>query len=149
LVCGIEIPLQNAEQWHVGRGTRRQVCGLRVLLVEDEMMVALLPERMLVELGHQVAGHVARLERGLEIAERDAIDLAAQDVNINGTEVYPIAAALEARGIPFIFATGYSSAGLHPPYRNRPILQKPYRSDDLKAAIGRACDRSQTQAPLG
>jgi len=121
------------------------VCGLRVLLVEDEMMVALLLETMITDLGHQVAGPVARLEKGLEMVERDAIDLAVLDVNINGREVYPIAAALEARGIPFIFATGYGSTGLHPAYCDRPIVQKPYRSDDLKAAIGRVCDRSRSR----
>jgi len=116
---------------------------LRVLLVEDEMMVALLLETVLIDLGHQVVGPVARLERGLEVVEREAIDLAVLDVNIDGREVYPIAAALEARGIPFIFTTGYGIDGLHSAYRNRPVLQKPYRSDDLKAAIGRVCDRSR------
>jgi CheY-like chemotaxis protein len=120
------------------------VGGLRVLLVEDEMMVALLLETVLIDLGHQVVGPVARLERGLEVVEREAIDLAVLDVNIDGREVYPIAAALEARDIPFIFTTGYGSDGLHPAYRNRPVLQKPYRSDDLKAAIGRVCDRSRS-----
>ena len=119
------------------------VGGLRVLLVEDEMMVALLLETVLIDLGHQVVGPVARLERGLEVVEREAIDLAVLDVNIDGREVYPIAAALEARGIPFIFTTGYGIDGLHSAYRNRPVLQKPYRSDDLKAAIGRVCDRSR------
>jgi CheY-like chemotaxis protein len=80
----------------------------------------------------------------MEMAEREAIDLVVLDVNINGSEVYPIAAALEARSIPFIFATGYGRAGLHPAYCDRPVLQKPYRSADLKAAIGRACDRGRT-----
>jgi CheY-like chemotaxis protein len=122
------------------------VRGLRVLLVEDEMLVALLLETMLTDLGHRVAGPVARLEKGLEMAEREAIDVAVLDVNLNGSEVYPIAAALEARGIPFIFASGYGSAGLCPAYRDRPVLQKPYRAADLKAAIGRACDRSRAQA---
>jgi CheY-like chemotaxis protein len=119
------------------------VCGLRVLLVEDEMLVALLLETMLTDLGHQVAGPVARLDKGLEIIEHQAIDLAVLDININGSEVYPIAAALEARGIPFIFATGYGSAGLRPAYRDRPVSQKPYRSDDLKTTIGQVCDPSR------
>jgi CheY-like chemotaxis protein len=113
---------------------------LRVLLVEDEMMIALLLETMVADLGHEVAGPVARLEKGLEMAEREPLDLAILDVNLNGKEVYPIAAALAARGIPFIFATGYGRAGLREPYRARPTLQKPYRTADLRAAIAEACD---------
>jgi CheY-like chemotaxis protein len=127
-----------------GEHCAASVGGLRVLLVEDEMMVALLLETVLNDLGHQVVGPVARLERGLEVVEREAIDLAVLDVNIDGREVYPIAAALEARGIPFIFTTGYGSDGLHPAYCDRPVLQKPYRSDDLKAAIGRVSGRSRS-----
>src|SRR5262245_42099410 len=100
---------------------------------------------MLADLGHRVVGPVARLEEGLEMVEREAIDLAVLDININGNEVYPIAAALQARSIPFIFATGYGSTGLHPAYSDRPVLEKPYRSYDLKAAIGRVCDQSRTQ----
>ena len=120
-------------------------CGLRVLVVEDEMMVALLLETMLIDLGHQVAGPVARLEKGLEVIEREVIDLAVLDVNINGREVYPIAEALEARSVPLIFATGYGSTGLHPAYSGHPVLQKPYRREDLRVAIERACDPSRVR----
>ena len=120
-------------------------CGLRVLLVEDEIMVALLLETMLSDLGHQVVGLAARLEKGLDMVEREAIDLAVLDININGQEVYPIAEALETRGIPFIVATGYGSTGVHPAYSGRPVLQKPYRREDLRLAIGRACNPNWTR----
>ncbi len=63
--------------------------GLRVLLVEDENLVALLLEDMLADLGHSVVGPVARLKKALEIAQREAIDLAVLDVNINGEEFLP------------------------------------------------------------
>ena len=115
------------------------LCGLRVLLIEDDFMVALLLETMLTDLGHRVIGPFARLEKGLEMVEQEAIDLAVLDVNINGREVYPIAEALEARGVPFIFATGYGSVGLHPKYSRHPVLQKPYLREHLRMAIGRAC----------
>lgn len=111
--------------------------SLRVLLVEDEMMVALMIESMLAELGHDVVGPVARLDKGLQLAEREPLDLAILDVNIDGREVYPIADALAARDIPFVFATGYGNAGLRPAYQDRPTLQKPYRFDDLHAAIAK------------
>ena len=129
----------------LGERPANMVCGLRVLLVEDEFMVALLLETMLTDLGYQVVGPVARLEKGLEMVEQEAIDLAVLDVNINGREVYPIAEALEARGIPFIFATGYGSTGLHPAYSGRPVLQKPYRREHLRVAIEGACDQSRNQ----
>jgi CheY-like chemotaxis protein len=117
--------------------------ALRVFVVEDEMMLAFLFETMLADLGHSVVGPAARLEKGLEIAEKEAIDLAVLDVNLDGREVYPIAAALDLRGIPFIFATGYGTPGLHPAYRDRPVLEKPYRLEDLRAAIAGVFDRSQ------
>lgn len=120
-------------------GHARSAGGLRILLVEDEMMVALLVESMLGELGHDVVGPVARLDKALVMAERERLELAILDINIDGRDVYPIAAALAVRGIPFIFATGYGQGGLRAPYRDRPTLQKPYRRDDLKAAIARAC----------
>lgn len=105
--------------------------GLRVLLVEDEIMVALLLEEMLAELGHTVVGPVARLERALEMTQREPFDVAILDVNINGSEVYPVAEALAARDIPFAFVTGYGGKGLRTSYCDRPTLQKPFRRRDL------------------
>jgi CheY-like chemotaxis protein len=112
---------------------------LRVLLVEDEMMIALLLESMLAELGHAIAGPVGPLDAAVDVARREAVDLAILDVNINGGEVYPVANVLATRRIPFIFATGYGRAGLRAPYRNRPTLQKPYLIPDLEKAISEAC----------
>jgi CheY-like chemotaxis protein len=106
--------------------------GLRVLLVEDEIMVALLLEEMLAEFGHTVVGPVARLERALEMTQLEALDVAILDVNINGSEVYPVAEALAARDIPFAFVTGYGGKGLRTSYCDRPTLQKPFRQRDLE-----------------
>ena len=113
----------------------KQLAVLRVLLVEDEMMVALLVESMLVELGHKVIGPVGRLNQAVAMAEREGLDFAVIDVNINSGKAFPVAAALAARGIPFIFATGYGRAGLAAPFEDRPVLQKPYRAEDLRAVL--------------
>lgn len=113
----------------------KQLSGLRVLLVEDEMMIALLVESMLVELGHRVTGPVGRLNQAVAMAEREDLNFAVLDLNINGGKAYPVAAALATRGIPFIFATGYGRAGLAAPFEDYPALQKPYRIEDLRAAI--------------
>jgi len=109
--------------------------GLRVLLVEDENLVALLLEDMLAELGHSVVGPVARLKKAVEMAQSEAIDLAILDVNINGEEAYPIAEVLEARGIPFIFSTGYGKSSLPARYRDRPTLAKPFQQRTLQELI--------------
>jgi CheY-like chemotaxis protein len=109
--------------------------GLRVLLVEDENLVAMLLEDMLADLGHSVIGPVARLKKALEMARREEIDLAILDVNINGEQAYPVAEALTARGIPFVFSTGYGEQGLPPQYRGHPTLQKPFQQQDLEELL--------------
>jgi CheY-like chemotaxis protein len=117
--------------------------GLRVLLVEDEFMVALLLETELATLGCEIIGPIGRLDRALEIAQREALDVAILDVNINGKEVYPVAEALAARDIPFVFVSGYGRQGLRAPYGDRPTLQKPFRVDDLVAVLEEACVRKR------
>lgn len=117
----------------------RSASGLRVLLVEDEIMVVLLFEEMLAELGHEIVGPVAHIAKALEMAQREALDAALLDVNIDGREVYPVADALAARGIPFVFVTGYGKAGLRASYRDRPILQKPFRQRDLRDLFAGIC----------
>ena len=126
----------------------KQPSGLRVLLVEDEMMIAMLVESMLIDLGHEVSGPVGWLNKAVEMAEREDLDLAVIDVNINGGSAYPVAAALANRSIPFIFATGYGRAGLAAPFKDRPTLQKPYRSEDLCSAI-EALFAVDTDLPAG
>jgi CheY-like chemotaxis protein len=103
----------------------------RILLVEDEMLVAMLLEDMLTEAGHTIVGPVARIERAVEAARSEAVDMAILDVNVGGEEVYPVAEALAAREIPFAFATGYGAHGLSEPWQDRPTLQKPFHRNDL------------------
>ena len=122
--------------------TRKQ---LRVLLVEDEGVVAMMVSDMLEHLGHEVIGPAGRLPQAIEMAQREAFDLAIIDVNLQGTESYPVADVLAARGIPFVFATGYEQLRLRPPFGNRPVLQKPFREDDLNSSI-EACVQNH-QAP--
>ncbi|HET7634418.1 MAG TPA: response regulator [Burkholderiales bacterium] len=109
--------------------------GLRVLLVEDESVVAMLLEDILGELGCKVVGPVARVDKAIEMAQHETLDAAILDVNLNGHDVYPVADALAARSIPFIFATGYGRDSLRPPYDDRPLLQKPFQQRDVDAAF--------------
>ena len=111
---------------------------LKVLVVEDESLVALDIENMLEEMGCKVVASVPRLVRALELASRLDFDLAVLDINLAGEVVYPLAFRLAARGIPFVFSTGYSTASLPPELSDRPILKKPVMLANLKRAVTQA-----------
>jgi CheY-like chemotaxis protein len=108
---------------------------LRVLVVEDELMIRMLLEDMLGELGHTIAAAAARIDEALEAARTAEVDLAILDVNLNGEPVSPVADALVARGVPFVFATGYGEHGLPAPYRDPPTLKKPFQLESLEQML--------------
>jgi CheY-like chemotaxis protein len=107
----------------------------RVLLVEDESLVAMMVEDSLIELGYEVAAVVASVDAALAALQRGGIDCAMLDVNLGGTPSFPIAEALEARGIPYIFVTGYDGTAIPPNLRARHGLQKPFRMLELQQAL--------------
>ncbi|MGH6982092.1 MAG: response regulator [Stellaceae bacterium] len=107
----------------------------RILLVEDEILVATLIESMLAEFGYEIVGPIAHVGKAIEMAQQEVLHAAILDVNIRGQEVYPVAEALTARGIPYIFSTGYGNGGLRASYRNRPTLTKPFLRRDLLHVI--------------
>jgi len=113
-------------------------CSLKVLVVEDESLVALDIENMLEEMGCKVVASVPRLVRALDLASRLDFDLAVLDINLAGEVVYPLAFRLAARKIPFVFSTGYSTASLPPELSDRPILKKPVMLANLKRAVAMA-----------
>jgi CheY-like chemotaxis protein len=109
--------------------------GLRVLVVEDEAAISLLLEDMLLDFGCEVVGPSARLAAALEAVEKEKVDIAILDVNVAGESIYPVAEALQARSIPFVFSTGYGSQGIKDSFRDRPVLQKPFAQHDLKQKL--------------
>ena len=109
--------------------------ALRILVVEDELMIRMLLEDMLGELGHTIAAAAARIDEALEAAKTAEFDLAILDVNLNGEPISPVADALVARGVPFVFATGYGEHGLPAPYRDRPTLKKPFQLEGLEQML--------------
>ena len=109
-----------------------------IFVVEDELMIRMLLEDMLGELGYTVAAAAANMNEALEAAKNADFDLAILDVNLNGEPVSPVADALVARGVPFVFATGYGEHGLPEPYRDRPTLKKPFQLDGLKLVLQNA-----------
>jgi len=110
---------------------------MRILIVEDEMTIALLLEDMLTELGHEVAGIAMRLPKALELARDAEFDLAILDVNLDGHMSFPIADILVERQVPFLFASGYGAAGVVGAHKDRPVLRKPFELKDLQDAIER------------
>jgi DNA-binding response OmpR family regulator len=109
----------------------------RLLVVEDEIMIAMMIEDMLLDLGHEVVALATRLDQGLELAKTVGVDLAMLDVNLGGGTSFPIADVLSDRGIPFFFATGYGPDGLEERHRSRLAIKKPFTARDLAAAIER------------
>jgi len=107
----------------------------RVLVVEDEMTVAILIEDMVSELAYEVAAVVPRLEDAMRMVDSDSFDLAMLDVHLNGKTVFPFAEALKEREIPFLFATAYGPRGLPEEYRDHLVLQKPFGPVELKRAL--------------
>lgn len=108
---------------------------MRILVVEDEFAVLLLIEDMLLELGFEIAGTASRVEEAVTLARTLEFEAAVLDVNLNGQPVSPVAEVIAERGLPFLFSTGYGRSGLEPRWRDRPVLQKPYRVEELDAAL--------------
>jgi len=96
-----------------------------VLLVEDEMCLAMMLQDLLEADGYRVI-KASRVPAALSMAEGEEIDAAILDVNVAGREVFPVADELRRRGVPFMFASGYGDRGLPGEFRDYPMLQKPY-----------------------
>jgi CheY-like chemotaxis protein len=108
--------------------------GLRLLVVEDEPMAAMTIQTMLAALGCAAVEVASNIHRGLAIAcnETLRLDGAVLDINLGGEQVYPVAERLRARGVPFIFSTGYGRDARPPSFAQAPTLDKPYEPEDLE-----------------
>ena len=113
--------------------------GRRVLIVEDESLVAMLLETILEDMGCTPVGPAATVDEGLRmVSEGAAVDAALLDVNVAGRQVFPIAQALKDRGVPFVFSTGYGEGGLPDEWRGQPTLQKPFTEAAVRDALMKA-----------
>ncbi len=118
------------------------VAGKRILVVEDEMIVAMLIEDILTDAGATVVGPAARVAKALDLLiEVDGVDAALLDVNLAGEMTTPVAEELRRRGIPFAFATGYGAAGVPDGFAGQPLLQKPFQEHDLNRVMAEVLAR--------
>jgi CheY-like chemotaxis protein len=105
--------------------------GRRVLVVEDEMLVLIMIEDMLADLGCASVITAATVNQAVLLIEAQNFDVAMLDMNLNGNDSYAVAEALAARDVPFVFSTGYSGADIRDGYCDRPVLRKPFMDEQL------------------
>jgi CheY-like chemotaxis protein len=105
------------------------------LLVEDEMLIRMMVADMIEELGHVVAAEAGTIDKAMSYAATSAFDIAILDVNLDGSEVTPVAEILAKRRIPFLFASGYGSGGIPQSFSDRPVLRKPFQLEQLERTV--------------
>jgi CheY-like chemotaxis protein len=109
--------------------------GRRVLVVEDEMLVLIMIEDMLADLGCKSVTSAATVEKALALINAQVFDAALLDVNLNGSDSHPVAEALSACGVPFVYSTGNAGQSLRDGYSDQPVLKKPFKYEELAAIL--------------
>jgi DNA-binding response OmpR family regulator len=133
---------RRAGQAEPGRGKPRlRRAGRRVLIVEDEAMIAGLIESILSAAGWSVVGPVGTLERALDTIERERLDAALLDVRINGHDAFAVADVLMKRNVPFVFVSGFTRKQMPPRYRDCAYIAKPFTPDAILALLKEVVER--------
>ncbi|SFS81237.1 response regulator [Brevundimonas viscosa] len=115
------------------------LAGRRILVVEDESLVAMLLETILEDMGCTPVGPAATVDDGLALAtDGERLDAALLDVNVAGRQVFPVAEILQRNGVPFVFSTGYGEGGLPDQWRGHPTIQKPFTEAAVRDALMKA-----------
>jgi CheY-like chemotaxis protein len=123
----------HADRSIAGENDMSVLVGKRILIVEDEVLVAMLLEDMVAELGAVVAGTASNLEQALAFVAQKEFDAAILDMNLGDHDSKPVAEALKSRSIPFLFATGYGGSASNP--HDIMILEKPYALEEIEYAL--------------
>lgn len=127
----------------------RDIEGLRILLIEDEVVIAMTAEDMLQEIGCTVAAQASTFDEAMAQASMADFDLALLDINLNGVMSLPVAQALRDNGKPFIFTTGYGNAGLEKDFNDVVVVTKPYTLRSLSHAIRSAAGETARGSAFG
>ena len=115
--------------------------GCRILIVEDELLIALFLQDTLEDEGCRIVGPVGRVDEAFLLVERGGIDAALLDASLAGEPVTAVADALEAGNVPFVFHSGYGPEHLPQHHRHRPLLRKPCGPFDVITALSAAIDQ--------
>ena len=118
-----------------------RIHGLRLLIVEDALLLTLELEAGLQEAGAQIVGSAADVDEAMRMVDLP-LDAAVLDANLNGVSVLPVAEALAARGVPFVFATGYGDSKMAPQGFGAPVIRKPYDVTQVAAALAEVTGRA-------
>jgi len=123
------------------------LAGRRILVVEDEALLAMMIEDLLSEIGCIVVGPASHLAAAEAIAAEAELDGALLDVNLGAAQVYPVADCLRRRGVPFAFVTGYGRHGLDAAYASHPTIQKPFKPSSFPREAARALAEAAALPP--
>lgn len=129
-----EAPARAASESQPSSAAGANLAGARILIVEDAALLAMELETGLSEAGAEVLGPAYELEEALNLLDQP-LDAAVLDANLNGLSVLPVADILAARGVPFVFATGYGDTGGAPSGFDAPVIRKPYDVSQVTAAV--------------
>jgi len=113
----------------------KHLYGLRVLVVEDEYLIALMICEILEKVGCVVVGPASSLESARKLSSRESIDGALLDINLNGEVVYPVADQLDRLNVPYVFVSGYGTVKLPDRFQDRPFITKPFLPHVLVQAL--------------
>lgn len=125
------------------------LAGRSVLVVEDEFMVLMNIESALADFGCTSVAVAATVDQALALLRAQNFDLAMLDANLDGKSSSPIADVLAAKGVPFVFSTGYRNPHLGGYHGNRPVLMKPYRDEQLAEVFARLLADRPAAASVG
>ncbi|MBC8094609.1 MAG: response regulator [Akkermansiaceae bacterium] len=112
--------------------------GRRVLVIEDEMLILMMIEDMLADLGCDSVAVASKIGPAISLIEGQDFDTAMLDMNLDGIESYPIADALKAREVPYFFSTGNSLTNMKDGYRDQDVLKKPFTFEQLSNMLSRS-----------
>lgn len=126
--------------------TSSVLASRRILVVEDEPLVAMLEEDLLLEAGAEIVGPATSVAQALTLIGDGDLDGAVLDVNLGEETAFPVAERLTELGVPFVFVTGYGRQGLIERHAHRPVIRKPFKPQEFAKDVAMALMRGSARA---